>query len=207
MIIPTTGDFTLEFSADGNSYSGSWTFEGRSDVYPWNGTRLNSERPDPIECVLLAPRGDLEGRWESPGVYDWDICIEDDEYLSSYSTLPEGGYEIGKVYLDGLVLSGYFVDESTQAISMNMRLLDGRLLQFFWESEAGQPLDPNEYNVVGEHGVVQFLPVPDYDVESSSCIRNIPSSLVDEANVSTGSRMVGWGVWIGLIGMIGAICL
>lgn len=110
---------------------------------------------------------------------NWDICVDDDDYVSSYS-YPENyndedyefripGYEVGRVYSD-VIGSGFYEETKDQGLSLVFVLQTGQLGNFYWNAQKGEDLNPNDFDDDALHAYDILGFTGDY-INQASCDR------------------------------------
>lgn len=174
----TTGTFEIEYNDGNDRIEGSWQCADDDEDHDISESRISGNDPTVQECALLASEGSIGGSWNT-GFFSWDICVDDDDYVSSYS-YPEDysdpeyefripGYETGRVYSD-LIGSGFYEETKDQGVSLAFVLQTGQLGNFYWNAQKGEQLNPNDFDDDGLHEYTLLDFTGDY-INQASCER------------------------------------
>jgi len=140
------GPFDLELTSSG--FNGTWACDGEEDVlFYWGGLRLDTVRPDDLECARIDTDVDLEGEYTSADVDQLFLCTGGDSLTASYTYNneyyagnPEAqGYERGNEFLGGALVAGSWVEEADglgiigYGTTIYFRLRDGRTVNVWWQ--------------------------------------------------------------------------
>lgn len=142
----------------------------------WSGNRISSDTPSIASCALLASSGDIEGEWDSQtsnSIDNWDICLSNSEYESSFDNGDLNGYESGVTHKSGLIGSGYYygdANSSDRGVSLIFLLSDGTLGNFNWLTAPGDDPDPNDYDGTSHSYIIYNLSTN--QPSDSDCSRN-----------------------------------
>ena len=122
------GNFRWELSNDGNSFSGFWTcIEDDNEEFTWDESRIGGATTvNNLSCAVLANSGTVDGEWGTD-TEPFYICVDDDEYESSYDFVEFTGYESGIVLDNERIASGLWIDQSGRGLSLSFVLADGTL--------------------------------------------------------------------------------
>eukprot|EP01094_Clydonella_sp_ATCC50884_P019529 TRINITY_DN3835_c1_g1_i1.p2 TRINITY_DN3835_c1_g1~~TRINITY_DN3835_c1_g1_i1.p2 ORF type:complete len:411 (+),score=136.35 TRINITY_DN3835_c1_g1_i1:32-1264(+) len=163
----------FQWKRDGEEFSGEWECEDISIEGNWNARRISTARPPSNECVRIARSGTLSGTWAYSSTYTQDICIDDDDFLSSYSYTGGEGTSFGEVFEGGRVLIGNW-DEMGPVEGWDLyALLDnGQMLNYYWDSSVDDE-DVAEFDTISEdlHGA-EFAARTAVTAGKASCRRN-----------------------------------
>mmetsp|Transcript_19752 Transcript_19752/g.75727 ORF Transcript_19752/g.75727 Transcript_19752/m.75727 type:complete len:299 (+) Transcript_19752:77-973(+) len=156
----TTGTFEITYNEQNDRLQGTWECADDDEEHDIDERRLSGGDPTTIECALLASDGSIGGDWLE-NFYNIAICVDDDDYVASYSYAedysdPEyefriPGFETGDVYSD-LIGSGFYEETKDQGVSLVFLLQTGQLGNFFWNAQKGEELNPNDFDDDSKHG-------------------------------------------------------
>jgi hypothetical protein len=182
------GSFTLLMANDGNSYSGSWSFDGENQLYPWDDIRISSNQASVDQCQTpTTANNDFVGRWTfelAPfNFITLDLCFNDQNsrYTYSYESTDNSalGYGLGWVELGGNALRGQWFTSTSEGIEYWIQILDGNTaINSFWPFTDLQTVqyfpcqgnvDNNWFNL---HSIANFTRDSVSVVDSISCNRN-----------------------------------
>lgn len=119
---------------DGESFRGEWECDDVNFDGNWNAVRESTAQPTDLQCARLADTGSLAGRWSyTNGVGTEDICVDDDEFISSYD-FPATGTSFGEVFEDGRVLIGNYDEVNGDGWDLYALIVGDQLLNYNWDS-------------------------------------------------------------------------
>ena len=172
-----TGNFELEISNDGDSFSGFYTCEDDDESYDWSETRVGgASSVSSTSCAILdSSSSSIAGSFTNNyGSYsfDVDVCVDDDEYNVSYNFDGVDGYETGRTFESGRVGSGIYQNEDgSYGASIYFILESGDLGNFFWRGDDNGEIDTfGDYNNSVNHGY--DIIEANGDASNSDCAEN-----------------------------------
>jgi len=185
----TSGTFEWTINIDGSGFTGYYVCSGSTVENEWRGTYVggaNTVNPD--TCAVIGQGGNTAGKW-TRGVRNWDICLNNDTYYSSYDYLAEPfhGYETGQSFLDGRIIAGVFAQETTPTtgISISWYTYEQRIDTFFWETASDYIINSNDLNNLARHGNTTVFRIG--QASGGECLRN---ELVFDAGVWSNSSWI-----------------
>ena len=185
----TFGSFEWTINVDGSGFTGYYLCAGATIQNEWRGAYVGGPTTvNPDSCAVIGQGGSTAGKW-TRGVRNWDVCVNNDTYYSSYDYLSEPfhGYETGEAFLDGRIIAGAFAQETTPTIgvSISWYTYEQRIDTYFWSTGTDYVIDSNDLNNAARHGNTSVFRIG--QASPSECIRN---ELVFDAGVWSNSSWI-----------------
>lgn len=166
-----TGTYSLTIDSTGNEFSGTYTCVDDDETYNWSESRIGGASSVSDEKCAVLGSLTIGGLFSNGDDYEIAICMDDDEYSSSYSYSNNiDGFEDGVLYLDGKIGSGvYYEENGNLGISLLFTYANGEIGNFYWQTDDDGDIDTVlDYNSLHSYDILERIGSP----TNSECLKN-----------------------------------